>query len=457
MKINERIKALKKQRADILAKSEELSNKAANETRLFTEDEQRSFDGFLTEVRAIDKNIEGLLEQERLLASSIDPAPLPGDAPRATPGVEVKAFKTFPGQSFTRLVQATIISKGNMGTAADYAMRWKDQTPEVETVLRAIARSGQHPSEVLRAAVAAGNTTDSTWAGPLVYAQNMASEFIELLKNATIVGKLNLRPVPFNIRIPRQTGAAAVGWVGEGMSKPVTKPSFDSVTIPWAKMAAIVVITDELARFSNPAAEMLVRDDLITSIAQYRDQQFIDPAVAASAALRPGSITNGVTPHASTGATVAAIDADVGFLLKQMAAANMDMTGLVWIMTPSARITLQMLRTTQDYVAYPEVQNMMFKGYPIVESNSVPTAGTTTLTTELVLVQPSEIFHAEDAAIDIATSNEASLQMDSAPATPATPLVSMFQQNMTAIKAEQYQYWLRRRLAAVQYISGFVV
>ena len=37
-----------------------------------------------------------------------------------------------------------------------------------------------------------------------------------------------------------------------GSPKPVGKPSFDSVTIPHTKLAGIVAITDELARFSSP-------------------------------------------------------------------------------------------------------------------------------------------------------------------------------------------------------------
>ena len=45
--------------------------------------------------------------------------------------------------------------------------------------------------------------------------------------------------------------------------------------------------------------------------------------------------------------------------------------------------------------------------------------------------------------------------MDSAPATPPTPLVSLWQQNMLGIKAERFIYWLRRRDGVVQVISGF--
>jgi hypothetical protein len=45
--------------------------------------------------------------------------------------------------------------------------------------------------------------------------------------------------------------------------------------------------------------------------------------------------------------------------------------------------------------------------------------------------------------------------MDTAPATPPAPLVSLFQQDLLAIKAERFIYWLPRRDGVVQMISGF--
>ena len=142
---------------------------------------------------------------------------------------EPKPFKAFKGQAFTRYVMALACSKGNLVQAVEIAKRWHNETPEVV--------------EVLRAAVAAGTTTDPAWAAPLVNYQVMASEFIELLRAETILGRLNgYRSVPFNIKIPRQTAGATANWVGEGLSKPVSRLVLDQVTLPWAKIAVICVI-----------------------------------------------------------------------------------------------------------------------------------------------------------------------------------------------------------------------
>ena len=458
MTISEQIKSVLTQRAGALAGMEALHATASEgEGRDFTAEEQTAFDGHKSSITTLDAKLDNLKSLERAQATAAVPvATVPG-TPVATPETRVIPFKPFPGQAFTRYVGAIAAAKGNMVLAAMLAERWKDQTPEVHAVLDAIARTGMGPAEVYKAAVAAGTTTHATWAGPLIYAQNLTSEFIELLRAETIIGKLPMRSVPFNVSIPRQNSGVAAGWVGEGMSKPVGALSFDRITIPWAKIAVIAVITDELARFSSPSAEMLVRNDMIAAITLFKDQQFIDPAITATANLRPASITNGVTPVASSGITMVQIDDDVRKMMANMAAAGLPLTGLYWIMSPLARLRIQTLHTSQDLPAYPEAQNLMFKGYPVIESNVIPVVAGTPDTTYLVLVNPNEVYHAEDPVIDIGVSTEASIQMDSAPATPPTPLVSLWQQNMVGIKAEQYEYWLRRRLQAVQMLSGFNV
>src|SRR6185312_4434008 len=136
-------------------------------------------------------------------------------------------------------------------------------------------------------------------------------------------------------------------------------------------------------------------------------------------------------------------------------AANLPMTAMRWLMTPAARITLQYVRTAMDLPAFPEVGQGLFRGIQIIESNNIPTATDVNAgQTDLVLLDCSQIFHASDPVVDVQASNEASLQMDSAPATPPAPLVSLWQQNMLGIRAEQYQYWTRRHDKVVGYISG---
>jgi HK97 family phage major capsid protein len=355
---------------------------------------------------------------------------------------------------------ALIASKGNMMQAEQIARNyWRDTTPQLAELFRAIGQCGGAESFVAqtRAASSAATTTNPAWAGVLVYAQTMASEFIELLRPKTILGKLpDLRRVPFNTRMIRQlSGVSTAGWVGQGMSKPVGDLTLDAVTMPFTKVAVIVAMTEELARFSDPSAEMVVTDDMVLAIGQFLDKQFIDPANAPVANVNPGSITNGVTPIASTGSTVAQVTADLGTMLANMSGAGIPMDAPAWIMNARSQIYLGLLRGAMDQPAFPSVSTAnTLLGFPIITSNSVPLGVGPGFLGMIVLLDQRQIFLADDGGVSLDVSREASIQLDTTPATPPAPLTSLWQQNLIGIKAERYIYWMRRYPQAVQLLTG---
>ncbi|MCE9837037.1 phage major capsid protein, partial [Escherichia coli] len=153
---------------------------------------------------------------------------------------------------------------------------------------------------VLKSAVGAGTTTDPQWAGSLSEYQEYAQDFIDYLRPQTIIGRFGqggipaLRQVPFNIRVHAQVSGGAAGWVGEGKAKPLTKFDFESITFSHAKVSAIAVLTEELIRFSSPAADALVRNALAEAVVARLDTDFVDPKKAAVADVSPASITHDV-------------------------------------------------------------------------------------------------------------------------------------------------------------------
>ena len=67
------------------------------------------------------------------------------------------------------------------------------------------------------------------------------------------------------------------------------------------------------------------------------------------------------------------------------------------------------------------------------------------------------MLFATTAAIEIDASQEASLQMDSAPASPAdatTVYVSLLQTNTVGLRAERFVNWKRRDANAVKYLTA---
>jgi HK97 family phage major capsid protein/HK97 family phage prohead protease len=451
---SEQITALETSRAAKAARMAEIMQKSIDEGRSTDESEQEEFDGLEAEVAAIDGDLKRFraLEKANVQAARIVDVKEKAD-PRPSARVDVKA-NVPAGTAFTRYAMALMASKGNLMQAEQIAKRWDDQTPEVSTVIKA--------------AVAAGTTTDAEWAKPLVEYTNMASEFAELLRPATIIGRIpGLRRVPFNIKVPRQTGGSSASWVGEGAPKPVSELAFDQISLGFTKLAGIVVMTEELVRFSNPSAEAIVRQDLIDTIVQTMDKDFVDPAKAASAGVSPASITNGVTPVVASGTDADAVRADVQNLFGKFVTANMSLAGAVWIMTEMQALSLALMLNPLGQPEFPGLSitggtGGTFFGLPVVLSENIPAnpgsgSPLTGAGSRIILAKAPEILLADDGQVLLDASNQASLQMDSAPTNPPTAttvMVSLWQMNMVGIRAERFINWTKRRAGAVQYIDS---
>lgn len=357
--------------------------------------------------------------------------------------------KLEPGIKFTRYVMALARARGDKMLANHMVKenaQWMAETPDLADM-------------ILKTAVNAGNTTDTTFASPLVNYQVMTQEFIDYLRPRTIIGRIpNLRKVPFNVKVPSQTGGATVNWVGEGKVKPLTSAAFSSVSLTYSKIAGIIILTDELVRLSNPSAETLIREDLANSIVQFMDSQFLDITKAADD-VSPASVTNGLTPDNPTGTTAAALRLDLGNLLKGMYANNVA-SGLVWIMTQQQALSISLMQNSLGQAQFqginPEGGTLL--GYPVITSENIPAAGgSPTDGYPIIIMRPQDILLADDGNVTIDASREASLQMDTAPDSPptaSTVTVSMFQQNMVAIRAERWINWKKARSTAVDLIQG---
>jgi HK97 family phage major capsid protein len=261
--------------------------------------------------------------------------------------------------------------------------------------------------------------------------------------------------VPFRIKIPRQTAGASAGWVGEGAPKPLSKQAFDTIQLEAYKVAVIVVITEELARFSNPSAEALIRTDLISAISKFIDQQFLDPAKALSAGTSPASITNGVAGQTPSGTTLAAAFTDLAKLVNLFATANHPMTSMAWVMTPARAATLGLSRNVMGVPEFPSLgaDGGTLMGFPVITSTNI-TPGSSS--DRIFLIETSEILFADD-GVTLDISREASLQMSDAPDNPATAttvMVSLWQNNLVGIRAERFITWLPRRTGIVQWIEN---
>ena len=257
------------------------------------------------DIAAIEKNIERVKKQIAAAAEAAKTAtPVAGEdhkqakkSAEGNPNPEdkqskIEMVKLAKGIGFAQYARAKLCSQlaaknGNFVSPVDMAkqMGFGDEVQDLVTK------------------ATLGTTTDVGFASALVQENRLVGEFVEMLRAATVFEQLNgFRAVPFNSKIPSQLTGGTAAWVGEGTAKPLANPTYGEVEIKEHKLAAITVYTQELMRRSDPAVDVLVRDDLIEASKTLIDNTFLD--VAAASTTRPAGILNGVTVTPNTGTTV---------------------------------------------------------------------------------------------------------------------------------------------------------
>jgi HK97 family phage major capsid protein/HK97 family phage prohead protease len=443
MNVAEQITSFESKRAASVARMTALMTDSAGAT--LDDKQTEEYTNLEREVAAIDAHLPRLKSLEKTLATTAVPAdgtsPAAAAASRgALPSISIKGPDLPKGTAFVRYICAKVNGKSSRADAIAFAESrkdWQEQTPEVALALKA--------------AVNPGTISEPAWAAPLAVVQPMVNEFLEILRPATIIGRINgLRRVPFNISVPIQTGGGTYNWVGEGAPKPVGNLQLTSATLGIAKAAGIIVISKELAKLSNPSAEGIIRADMVGGMAQYLDQQFIDPTVAPVTNVSPGSITNGAVSIGSAGATAANFETDLKALISSLIGVNQAVTGLVLIMSQTNALALSMARTTNGDRYFPELTMAggTIAGIQVITSEA---AGIT-----VTLLVPSEILLADEGGVEIDVSEQASVEMNTAPTSPvaaATVLISLWQHNLVGLRADRWINWKRARLQAVRYTN----
>jgi HK97 family phage major capsid protein len=426
-----------------------------DDDRDLDESEAEEYDGLADEV----KDAETRLRRLQALSNSVSTAKaVRGDDPHAArasrglPHAEVKR-KGEPGVDFARMVMCFARARGNRFEAVEIA---KNVYPNQRNI-----------AEVLKAQVPGAVTSDPAWAGDLVYAENLISEFVEYLRPMTVVGRFGaggvpgLRRVPFNVSIPMQTSGGEGYWVGEGKPKPLTQFEFDRTTLTWTKVSNIAVLTEELLRFSSPSAELLVRNSLAEALVARLDTDFVDPTFTGAANVSPASPFYGASTSVASGPTAADFREDLRLAMTHFITYNIPVTGIVIIMRSSQALALSLLRNTMGAKEFPELtmNGGMIEGLPVIASQYVPSG-------IIEFVSAGNVYLADDGGVSIDMSREASLEMAdsgltmdvndgaSPPVSVESTVVSMFQTNSVAIRAERFINWKKRRTAAAYYLSS---
>jgi HK97 family phage major capsid protein/HK97 family phage prohead protease len=452
MNVSDQIMALELKRKELSDERTTIQTKAVDEGRTKDASEAERFAEITAEINAVDKELADLRVMEKDLISSakkVDGSTEKTANESRNPGhIQVRDNRVVgKGLALAQMAKFIAKAQGNYFGAQQLAVADQNADPRV--------------ANVLKAAVAAGSTLNTSWAGNLVGDEtSVYADFIEYLRPLTIIGSFGsgnvpgLRTVPFRVPLVGQTSGGAGYWVGEGKGKPLTKFDFSRTTLEPLKVANIAVLTEEVIRYSSPSADAIVRDQLVAVLRERLDVDFIAPSKAAVAGVSPASITNGLTAITSAGNDADAVRADIKVLFGAFIAANNAPTTGVYIMSATTALALSLMLNPLGQPEFPGVtmNGGTLLGLPIIVSEYV-TGGL------VILVNASDIYLGDEGGFQIDLSREASLVMDDAQATDsttptATQTVSMFQTNSVAFRAERVINWAKRRASAVAYLSG---
>ena len=444
----EQIADLQATRKEKSARMVAIQAKATEQSRTLDTGEQEEFDTIKGELATIDKNVGNLRDLEAMeKADAATAAPVDDSARRngtvstTRTHVEVKdTQKLEPGMGFARFARVKALAHVN------------HESPE-QIAQSIYPGDGNLIKAFQKAAVPAASTGSATWAGNLILdGGGYFADFVEWLRPRTVMGQISdrLRRLPFDTAVLVQGSAGVAQWVPEGEAKPLTQWTYTKAKLAPLKVAAIAAATKEMLMRASVSADTLIRDELARSVGTAIDGTFVSASAAVSGE-SPAGIRNGISALTLNGdGTVFGIRCDIAQFLKELAGDNLSVSGAFWVMPEMVAIDLSLATNEAGNAAFPGITPTggTLAGLPVFTSQTVAT-------NVVMLIKGDEIFLGDEGGIQVSMSDQASLQMDSAPTqnstgTPtATSVVSLWQTNSVGFLVERFINWQLRRSTAV--------
>lgn len=427
-----RIIALKQRLATVVENMDGMLATAATEQgRDMTADETSAFDNLKAEADKLQADIareQDVLDRKALAAKPLDKVP-GGPAPAGT----VPAAPAEKGITFARMTRALAVARGNPFDAQRVAEAWGD--------------SG----------LFANQNMSSGAAGGFLVPETVGAEMIELLRPASVVmasSPIFLPMASGNFTMNRQASGVTANYVGEQQATNATGLTLGQVKLSAKKLQALVPISNDLLRAASLAADRVVRDDLVLSLATRADLAFIRGGGTEFSPrglrFQPVGFAQETTNILAANATVNLVNvtSDLGRLELALMAADVPQVRPTWLMAPRTLLYLTNLRDGNGNKAFPEVETGMLRNKPIRVTTQIPVNLGSGSDSELYLVDFAHIVVGEHMGIDIAVSTEAAY-LDA-----TGTLVSAFARDETLMRAIQQHDIGARHLAAIAVLTG---
>jgi hypothetical protein len=188
-------------------------------------------------------------------------------------------------------------------------------------------------------------------------------------------------------------------------------------------------------------------DSITRAVLFAMDASLLDPSYGETVE-RPASLTNGISPSQSTGATDAQIRADLKVLLSGFS----DFSRVVIAMSPASALHLSQLLTAGNAFAFPDVKvnGGSIWGVPVVTTTAAALVASPA-SNFIVAIDGARVLVVDDGLVTAEASTAASLQFSDTPSAGPTSLVSLFQTGTRALRLMRYLNYQRASAAAVRW------
>lgn len=289
----------------------------------------------------------------------------------------------------------------------------------------------------LKAAVTAGSTQSGNWAQPLAEFDSVVSGFIESLRSFSAFDAAVewMQRVPIRTRIALFSTGPTSGTTAEGTAKVVSRLTLSGVSISETKCGCVVVVSDELLKHAA-ASTQLLGNELRRSLGVQTDNAFLS------------KLSTGITPSVASGNNATAILTDVEVALEAMTfSSNAKIFAVTQPVTAKA---IRTKATTAGELAFPgPLSGGAFGLTTLIASDGVPSG-------QMILFDATQLA-GDPGVVEIDASNQATIELSDTPASPpvaSTPFVSLFQNDLSALRAERIFAIERPRAASVAIIGS---
>lgn len=252
-------------------------------------------------------------------------------------------------------------------------------------------------------------------AGGALVPPEYGRELIELLYSESVVRRSGPRVFPMNsntLTIPRLASGASASYIGENANIGTSEQTFDQVQLVAKKLAVLTPISNDLIRDASPAADAVVRDDLVTSMALREDLAFL---TGNGAGLSPTGLSNRTNAAnkfaAATSITATTVITDLGKMRRLIRAANTRMSKMAWFMsarTEGFLLTLTDTTNGQFLFRAEMLERGRLLGYTYFVSTQIAeNGGAGTNETEIYLGDMSDFLIGENTDLLIDVSDTA--------------------------------------------------